>query len=130
MIVYLASNSGGATRFFSDDGDLLASVAPKKGKAVLFLHDTLHDGEEMKDEDEAKYILKTEVMFTRINTQDIPKSLLEGYRNLESYKRMVKVYAKSEAAFDNGDVEDFVKYYKEAIEIQRNASTRPAESMR
>lgn len=69
----------------------------------------MHSGEPIRADDNVKYLLKTEIMFRRINTNDIPPSLLNSYENLKEYKEMVRVYAKSEKAFDNGEVEDFVK---------------------
>ncbi len=72
---------GGATRFVKDtvelhtDGDGIFTTpeddvlhrieADSAGKAVVFLHDLMHDGEPLKEGSPAKWLGRTEVMYTR-----------------------------------------------------------------
>ena len=47
VLIYLSDEyEGGRTRFLGSDGqEVLAEVEPKTGRAVVFNHDTLHDGQ-------------------------------------------------------------------------------------
>ncbi len=78
-----------SVQFFSDDGRTrLASVAPVAGDCVVFFHDTVHSSVPLKRG--LKYVVRTEVMFARCNTADIPPQMRESYSGLPTYKRMVK----------------------------------------
>jgi hypothetical protein len=71
---------GGATRFVRDDLEVLLKdgifttpeedvlyrvEADKAGKAVVFFHDLLHDGEPLKEGSPPKWLFRTEVMYER-----------------------------------------------------------------
>ncbi|KAK5578504.1 hypothetical protein RB653_008176 [Dictyostelium firmibasis] len=63
---------GGNTNFFTSDNPLLVdkhvledSVVPETGSAIIFNHDTLHEGGEV--EDGIKYIIRVDMMFLRID---------------------------------------------------------------
>lgn len=76
LVIYLTSSLDGKTRFISEhrindysDWDrkaktkeILFSVSPKAGSALLFPHNILHDSEEV---DSNKVILRTDVLFKR-----------------------------------------------------------------
>lgn len=119
LVVYLNTvAAGGATTFYAEAQDApVATVTPTVGKALLFFHDTLH-GAAPVGPDCAKFVLRTEVMFARFNTPDIPPDALCAYQRDPAYLLMVTVYAASQAAFERGDVADFTALYKEATEIQ------------
>ncbi|KAK5584486.1 hypothetical protein RB653_006098 [Dictyostelium firmibasis] len=63
---------GGNTNFFTSDNPLLVdkhvledSIVPETGSAIIFNHDTLHEGGEV--EDGIKYIIRVDMMFLRID---------------------------------------------------------------
>jgi len=72
---------GGATRFVRDDLDVFRNEdgiyttpddavlhrieADRAGKAVVFFHDLMHDGEPLKDGSPPKWLFRTEVMYER-----------------------------------------------------------------
>ncbi|KAN0028962.1 hypothetical protein ACTFIV_010830 [Dictyostelium citrinum] len=63
---------GGNTNFFTSENPLLLdkhvledTVVPETGSAIIFNHDTLHDGGEVLDG--IKYILRVDMMFLRID---------------------------------------------------------------
>ncbi len=130
LMVYLSTlpeGCGGETRFFSDANEPIASVAPVAGRAVVFFHDTMHSGAPITMAGVAKYVLRTEVMFLRINTSEIANP--RAYETLPEYKRLVSVYTTSQEAFAKGDVVGFTAGYQEAIALQRGQA-RPAQAQR
>jgi predicted 2-oxoglutarate/Fe(II)-dependent dioxygenase YbiX len=63
FMVYLNDEfSGGETQFYSDGLDLRASVHPKCGMALVFVHFQLHEGAPVVTG--RKYVLRTDVMYT------------------------------------------------------------------
>lgn len=62
FLIYLnADFEGGHTNFYNDEGDLLHSVAPKTGSALVFWHPMLHEGATVNKG--RKYVLRTDVMY-------------------------------------------------------------------
>jgi hypothetical protein len=144
----LPNGAGGETLFHAEnDNAVIAAVTPVAGDCVVFFHDTVHSSAPLLAG--VKYVLRTELMFVRVNTGDIPQQLLLSYETLPEYKKMVRVYAESQEAFLKGNVADFTRLYKvstvpardlhqsllrqnkqDAIAIQRDASLRPAVAQR
>ncbi|GAM18569.1 hypothetical protein SAMD00019534_017440 [Acytostelium subglobosum LB1] len=117
MQIYLNDDyEGGKTNFFLpanplevDKHVLSASVTPKTGMAVLFNHDTLHEGA-MVDKG-VKYIMRVDMMFLRID---------KGYR-LMSDENKAKMMRARELFFkadslekDDGDLEAAIATYVDA----------------
>lgn len=87
MVIYLTTNQRGATRFlrdeqqgkaiadydFSDwdragnDDEVIARFAPEIGNAIIFDHRLLHDSEPLEAGDPEKIIIRTDIMFERVN---------------------------------------------------------------
>jgi len=68
LIVYLqAPEKGGVTNFYdsAEKKEETAKVLPITGNAVIFNHDTWHEGKYI--EKGKKYIIRADVMFTRID---------------------------------------------------------------
>ena len=62
FLIYLNDDfEGGQTNFYNDEGDLLHSVAPKTGSALVFWHPMLHEGAIV--DKGRKYVLRTDVMY-------------------------------------------------------------------
>eukprot|EP01132_Coremiostelium_polycephalum_P002187 gene2187-2690_t len=118
MQIYLNDEyQGGKTNFFLP-GDPLAldthvldkAVTPKTGTALIFNHDTLHEGAEVTDG--TKYILRVDMMFLRIDNHggaemsDTQKAELEKAREL---------YFKADSLEkDDKDLQGAIKTYVEA----------------
>jgi hypothetical protein len=71
-VFYLSSvdsGAGGETLFHAehDPSAVLTSVSPVAGDCVVFFHDTLHSSAPLVSG--SKYVLRTELMFVRINTR-------------------------------------------------------------
>ena len=112
VVIYLnADLEGGATSFLSEGGGLhkhvhvapcyinpyftsgkvICSVSPKAGTAVIFNHDTLHEGQPVTKG--TKYIIRTEIMFRRVDTEMLTN--LTSYQQNENYLKTVALYTKS-----------------------------------
>lgn len=62
FLLYLNDDfEGGETNFWNDEGDLLHSVKPKTGMALVFWHPVLHEGATVIKGQ--KYVLRTDVMY-------------------------------------------------------------------
>jgi len=62
FLIYLNDDfQGGHTDFFGDMGDLLHSVNPVRGEALVFWHPQLHEGATVFSGQ--KYVLRTDVMY-------------------------------------------------------------------
>ena len=72
-------------------GDVLCSVSPKAGTALIFNHDTLHDGQPVTEG--TKYIIRTEIMFRRVDTEMLPNP--NAYEKSEKYIKTLTLYQKS-----------------------------------
>lgn len=69
----------------------MCSVSPRAGTALIFNHDTLHEGQVVTAG--TKYIIRTEIMFRRVDTEMLPNPL--SYRENENYIKTVALYKKS-----------------------------------
>ena len=69
----------------------MCSVPPRAGTALIFNHDTLHEGQAVTAG--TKYIIRTEIMFRRVDTEMLPNPL--SYRENENYIKTVALYKKS-----------------------------------
>lgn len=64
LMVYLNDDcEGGCTRFDLADEPEPVSIRPIKGRGLAFMHDRLHEGEEVRAG--VKYVLRTDVMYRR-----------------------------------------------------------------
>jgi hypothetical protein len=62
FMVYLNDEfTGGTTEFYHDDEAPKASVTPKRGMALVFVHQQLHEGAAVTSG--RKYVLRTDVMY-------------------------------------------------------------------
>ena len=66
-------------------------MSPRAGTALIFNHDTLHEGQPVTEG--TKYIIRTEVMFKRVDTEMLPNP--SSYRENENYLKTVALYTKS-----------------------------------
>lgn len=110
--------------------------------ALLFNHDTLHEGKPVTTG--TKYIIRTEVMYRRVDSEMIPNPL--AYKSDENYIKTLALYRKSwhleqgtthfghsplffkcaaQALYDPshtaGDSKGFTDTYLEAIKLQQQA---------
>lgn len=114
---------GGATRFVKDDidvhfneedgifttaeEDVIHRVeADKAGKAVVFLHDLMHDGEPLNDESPPKWLFRTEILYERDPTTS-PQLTPQQVEARDYLKR-------AEAAENCGDICGATMFYKRA----------------
>jgi len=122
---------GGATRFVKDDLDAHLSVdgiyttpddailhrveADKAGKAVVFLHDLMHDGEPLKDGSPPKWLFRTEVMYRRDpeTAPKLSKQQVEAREFLE----------KAEKAEVNCNISEAVQLYRKAYRLDPTLDT-------
>jgi Rps23 Pro-64 3,4-dihydroxylase Tpa1-like proline 4-hydroxylase len=66
-----SSTNGGATRFLDQKtGDVIKSIQPEEGMAIVFPHAAWHDGEPLKCCGSAKYLLRTDVMYNTTNVDE------------------------------------------------------------
>ncbi|KAL5324957.1 hypothetical protein ACEPPN_006078 [Leptodophora sp. 'Broadleaf-Isolate-01'] len=113
--IYLASvfsPNGGATRFLSPNHEVIASIQPVLGQALLFRDDVWHDGEELREG--VKYLLRTDVMYWRDEEFDFEK-LYEGDGGEE--RRGRRALAIAEGLEDAGKGEEAVVWYKKAFRL-------------
>ena len=66
-------------------------MSPKAGTALIFNHDTVHEGQPVTKG--TKYIIRTEIMYRRVDTEMLPNPTL--YRENETYIKAVALYTKS-----------------------------------
>ncbi len=117
---------GGATRFVKDDievrlseqdeifttrdEDVLHRVeADKRGKAVIFLHNLMHDGEPLKAGSPPKWLFRSEVMFER-DPDTAPKMSIKQVE-ARKYLKM------AEDAENEGDISGATSFYKKAYRL-------------
>mmetsp|Transcript_9484 Transcript_9484/g.13947 ORF Transcript_9484/g.13947 Transcript_9484/m.13947 type:complete len:274 (-) Transcript_9484:232-1053(-) len=122
---------GGATRFVKDnidanlndegifttaEKDVLHRIeADKAGKAVVFFHDLLHDGEPLKQGSPPKWVFRTEIMYER-DVETAPK--------LSSDQLQARQYLqKAEAAEDKANFLEATNFYKLAYRLDRSLDT-------
>ena len=66
-------------------------MTPREGTALIFNHDTLHEG--LPVTAGVKYILRTEIMFHRVDREMIPDPM--SYQTNEDYLSTLALYQKS-----------------------------------
>ena len=66
-------------------------VTPKEGTALVFNHDTLHEG--LPVSNGVKYIIRTEIMYHRVDREMIPDPM--SYQRDENYLATLALYQKS-----------------------------------
>ena len=76
--------------FVSTD-NVVCSVIPQTGTALIFNHDTLHEGEPVTKG--TKYIIRTEIMYRRVDTEMIPNP--GAYQSEGNYIKTLTLYQKS-----------------------------------
>jgi prolyl 4-hydroxylase len=71
FMVYLNEGcQGGGTNFYYPGGTLKLAVRPERGKALVFLHQQLHEGAPVTGG--RKYALRTDVMYRRPDPVGVP----------------------------------------------------------
>ncbi|KAL5486913.1 hypothetical protein EMCRGX_G019453 [Ephydatia muelleri] len=128
VVIYLNSDlEGGATSFLSEGEKVECLVSPKAGTAVFFNHDTLHEGQPVTKS--TKYIIRTEIMFRRVDTGMLPNPT--SYQENENYLKTVALYKKSWELEQAGDAQGFTDAYLEGLALQcqsqRTAGTNECE---
>jgi len=83
---------------------VLCSVVPRVGSALIFNHDTLHEGEAVATG--TKYMLRTEIMYHRIDTEMLPDA--GSYETEGNYIRTLTLYQKS-WELEQGTVEQLLQ---------------------
>ena len=69
----------------------MCSVQPRCGSALIFNHDTLHEGKPVTKR--SKYIVRTEIMYRRVDTEMLPDPA--AYQKDENYIKTLALYRKS-----------------------------------
>ena len=69
----------------------MCHVTAKEGTALVFNHDTLHEGLPVRDG--VKYIIRTEIMYHRVDREMIPDPM--SYQSNENYLTTLALYQKS-----------------------------------
>ena len=72
-------------------GAVVCSVTPVTGTALIFNHDTMHEGEPVTMG--TKYIIRTEIMYRRVDTEMLPYP--GAYQKEENYIKTLTLYQKS-----------------------------------
>jgi len=119
-------STGGATRFIKDsldlsicekrgiytaeEEDVLYKVeSDKKGKAVVFFHDLMHDGEPLKEGSAPKWLFRTEILYRR--DPDTAPQLTENQIQAREFLK------QAEAAEEGGNFAAAIKYYNKAYKL-------------
>mmetsp|Transcript_18155 Transcript_18155/g.28067 ORF Transcript_18155/g.28067 Transcript_18155/m.28067 type:complete len:274 (-) Transcript_18155:37-858(-) len=117
---------GGSTRFLVDDVNVFKNEdgiftipddnailhkveADSAGKAVLFFHDLMHDGEPLKEGSSPKWLFRTEVMFER----DLATAPFLTWEQREA-RQLLQEAEKAEVA---GDVPKAIHLYNKAYRL-------------
>lgn len=116
---------GGATRFlkdsikvqFNNDGlfttdesEVLQRVeADKAGKAVVFFHDLMHDGEPLKEGSPPKWLFRTEIIFERD-----PATAPQLSKDQKDARELLK---RAEEAEEGGQLNEAISFYKQAYRL-------------
>ena len=116
---------GGATRFVKEDLDLQLNrdgifttpedcvlhkvEADKAGKAVVFFHDLMHDGEPLKEGSPPKWLFRTEVMYER-DPETAPKLTPDQREARDALQQ-------AEAAEEAGNIQQAIQLYNRAYRL-------------
>jgi hypothetical protein len=119
VVIYLNDDyEGGNTNFLSPGTDhVLFSVSPQQGTALVFNHDTLHEGTQVITG--TKYIMRTEIMFHRVDTEMLPDPM--AYKLNSNYTEALSLYVKSHDLEHAGDTKGFTDSYLQALRLQVTA---------
>ncbi|KAL6059672.1 Fe2OG dioxygenase domain-containing protein [Balamuthia mandrillaris] len=116
VIIYLNDDFTGGQTTFLQDNHQQHQVQPKQGTALLFNHDILHAAEPI--EEGVKYIVRTEVMFRRVDTAYIPLRQRKNYAQDQNYLQTLRLYRQSMRKEAEGDRQGFIDSYLEALRLQ------------
>eukprot|EP01006_Ploeotia_vitrea_P028514 TRINITY_DN61187_c0_g1_i1.p1 TRINITY_DN61187_c0_g1~~TRINITY_DN61187_c0_g1_i1.p1 ORF type:complete len:310 (+),score=62.95 TRINITY_DN61187_c0_g1_i1:65-931(+) len=121
FMLYLNSDyEGGTTNFLRDDTQhvlqedghycaaedkIISSVKAKQGMAIIFDHHVFHEGGQLKSGQ--KYIMRSEVMFKRVECGELTAQQEEAIQELE----------KAKAAETAGDLDTAVKHYRRTYKL-------------
>lgn len=106
VMIYLNDNfEGGTTRFLSGTNQVLHSIKPRSGMALIFNHTTNHDGEKVSNGN--KYMFRTDLMFEQILKYDLDDALKNAQIEWEKGKREENL----------GNAENAVKHYSKAEKL-------------
>ncbi|EFC49721.1 P4Hc domain-containing protein [Naegleria gruberi] len=105
LLIYLNQDfNGGETKFFSDPNDdtfnLHHTLKPSVGKLALFNQDFYHEGCSVISG--IKYILRTEIMYLRVDNNSIPRD--NNFEQSETYQQIGQAFKESETLEKSGDV--------------------------
>lgn len=94
--------------------NILESFEPKKGSGLIFTNYQIHEGAEVIEG--TKYIIKTEIVFKRVN----PSSLvLKSFIKTPNYELCMALYDKTvNEMSQKKDCDGFTQTYLEAITLQ------------
>lgn len=87
---------------------VLAVYSPRKGEAIVFNSDALHEGEAL--ESGYKYIMRTFIMFRRVTRFDDKID----YSNDENWLKTLQLFSSFDTLHVNGDTKEFTRAYLEA----------------
>jgi len=90
-MLFLSVNYCPNNKIFPTAGEVVFSVLPKTGMALIFNHDTLHEGRPVTMG--TKYIIRTEIMYRRVDREMIPDPM--AYQSDENYIKTLALYRKS-----------------------------------
>jgi hypothetical protein len=116
LMIYLNDNfEGGETIFY--DGDEKTVLKPTSCTGVIFNHDLEHEGEVITKG--IKYILRTDIMFYRVNylEQD------DDYTKSDEWIKSEELYSKSILLQKEGKPEESTKAYLDAQAIMAKHKT-------
>jgi hypothetical protein len=122
VLIYLNENFKGGETVFKDTKEF---IEPKMGYVLVFPGHVHHKGNEVSEG--VKYIVKTEVICKRVNSNQIPKSIKESYLQNEEYKKAKNLFNESESYENTGKVELFTKTFNDALEILVENSLKRVE---
>jgi hypothetical protein len=117
VTIYLNDDfEGGQVRFLNgtaEEHTRVHTFRPKRGAALIFNHDTLHEGE--KVENGNKYILRTSIMFRRVQNLSDP---LKKWRNNRNWQHMHDLFAAFTDLQNEKDPAKFTARFLAAQTIQ------------
>jgi len=90
-MLFLSVNYCPNNKIFPTAGEVVCSVLPKTGTALIFNHDTLHEGRPVTMG--TKYIIRTEIMYRQVDREMIPDPM--AYQSDENYIKTLALYRKS-----------------------------------
>lgn len=117
ITVYLNDNfEGGKVNFLRGTAEKHSHVhtfTPVRGSALIFNHDTLHEGEAVSMG--SKYILRTSIMFRRVSDLSDPQKSWEKNRD---WQRMFQLFSSFSDLQNEKDPAKFTARFLEAQTIQ------------